>query len=139
MLYVIYLCEDTTEASPPDDPHYYSEILVACLSILGLTLIVILVICLKRRSYGEWKSMDIPLLGTWYYAHCWSYRCCGGTRCHPLYCIPSTLLIYRRCDSVNIAVKCIVMKCLFWWALGHHDENVHGDMEWWKRACQLYM
>ena len=69
MLCVIYLCEDTTQA-PPDEPEDYLMILVGCLSIAGVALIVILVICLQRRSYGEWKSMDIPSLGTRYYAHC---------------------------------------------------------------------
>jgi hypothetical protein len=34
-----------------------------------VALIIILVICLKKRSYGEWKSMDNPSLGTWYYVH----------------------------------------------------------------------
>jgi len=63
MLYVIYLCEDLSSA-PPDGPEDYLMILVACLSIAGVALIVIVVICLKRRSYGEWKSMDIPSLGT---------------------------------------------------------------------------
>jgi hypothetical protein len=63
MLYVIYLCDDFTPA-PPNSSGDYLMILVACLSIAGMSLIVILGICLKKRSYGEWKSMDIPSLGT---------------------------------------------------------------------------
>ena len=62
LLYVIYLCEDSTPA-PPDSPDFWI-FLVVCLSMAGVALIVILVICLKKRSYGEWKSMDIPSLGT---------------------------------------------------------------------------
>jgi hypothetical protein len=61
LLYVIYLCEDSTPAPQPEDN---VMILVVCLSIAGVALIIILVICLKKRSYGEWKSMDNPSLGT---------------------------------------------------------------------------
>jgi hypothetical protein len=99
---------------------------------------------------------DTMYPGTWYYVHCWSYGCCGGTCCHPLYCIPSTfimLLIFTEDVTVNIAVKCIVMKCLYWvgsdspwrkctwWygVLGESMSLVHGDIESWERACQLYM
>ena len=65
MLYVICLCEDSASEppEPPDDPEDYVMILVACLSIAGVALIVILVICLKKRSYSEWKSIDIHHLG----------------------------------------------------------------------------
>jgi hypothetical protein len=62
LLYVIYLCEDLTPA-PPDSQEGFLVILVVCLSIV-VALIIILVICLKNRTYGEWKSMDIQSLGT---------------------------------------------------------------------------
>jgi len=114
MLYVICLCEDSASEppEPPDDPEDYVMILVACLSIAGVALIVILVICLKKRSYSEWKSMDIPSLRTWYYVHCWSYGCCGGTCCHALYCIPSTFitfLIYT--EDVTLCKYCCQVHC----------------------------
>ena len=60
---VIYFCEDLPPATP-DSSEDYLMILVACLSVAVVALIVILVICLKKRSYGEWKSMDNPSLGT---------------------------------------------------------------------------
>jgi hypothetical protein len=58
-----YFCEDIHPATP-DSSEDYLMVLVACLSIAGVALIIILVICLKKRSYGEWKSMDILSLGT---------------------------------------------------------------------------
>jgi hypothetical protein len=63
MLYVIYACEAIPQPQP-DGPEYLEIIVVACFAIAGLALIIILVIWLKRRSYGEWKSMDIPSYGT---------------------------------------------------------------------------
>jgi hypothetical protein len=62
VFYVIYLCEDLPSPLQEDSSEVY--LILACLSIAVVALIVIAVICLKRKSYGEWKSMDIPSLGT---------------------------------------------------------------------------
>jgi hypothetical protein len=88
--------------------------------IHGYSIIWDMILCSLLKLYMLWRNLLPPPL------------------LHSLNIHNSTDL-QKMWLSVNIAVKCIVIKRLFWWALGHHDENVHGGTEWWKRACQLYM
>ena len=61
MLFVIYLCEDSTPPRPDSPKDDDLMLPLVSLSIAGMALIVILVIFLKRRSYGVWNSMVIPV------------------------------------------------------------------------------
>jgi hypothetical protein len=51
------LTNSATPEAPPDSSQVDGVILISCLSVAGLALIVILVICLKRRSYGILRQL----------------------------------------------------------------------------------
>jgi capsular polysaccharide biosynthesis protein len=59
----MYICGHSI-AAPADSPKNNSVLVVAIiLSILGVVLVAMLLVFLKRRSHSEWKPMKIPV--TW--------------------------------------------------------------------------